>query len=133
MSKSFDPIADMLTKIRNGQRASHLQVDIPSSGIKIQIARILKDEGYIKGWKVIEDKLQGILRIFLRYSEDKEPMITGIKRISKPGRRIYVGCKNIPKVLGGKGRVILTTPYGVMTDREAKKRLLGGEVICYIW
>ncbi|MEW6680080.1 MAG: 30S ribosomal protein S8 [bacterium] len=133
MSKSFDPIADMLTKIRNGQRASHLQVDIPSSGIKIQIARILKDEGYIKGWKVIEDKLQGILRIFLRYSEDKEPMITGMRRISKPGRRIYVGCKNIPKVLGGKGRVILTTPYGVMTDREARKRLLGGEVICYIW
>ncbi|MEW6482336.1 MAG: 30S ribosomal protein S8 [bacterium] len=133
MSKSFDPIADMLTKIRNAQRASHLQIDIPSSGIKIEIARILKDEGYIKGWKVIEDKLQGILRIFLRYSEDKEPMITEIRRISKPGRRIYVGWKNIPKVLGGRGRVILTTPYGVMTDREARKRLLGGEVICYIW
>ncbi|MEW6104233.1 MAG: 30S ribosomal protein S8 [bacterium] len=133
MSKSFDPIADMLTKIRNGQKAGHSHVDIPSSNIKIQIATIFKDEGYIKGWKVIEDKIQGILRVFLRYSEDKEPIITGIKRISKPGRRVYVGNKDIPKVLGGKGRAILTTPYGVMTDREATKRSIGGEVICYVW
>lgn len=133
MSKSCDVIGDMLTKIRNGQMAGHSSVDIPSSNIKIQIARILEDEGFIKGWKVIEDRLQGILRIFLRYAENKEGMITELKRISKPGRRIYVNCKKIPKILAGNGRAILTTPYGIMTDKEAKKQGIGGEVICYVW
>lgn len=133
MSKSCDVIGDMLTKVRNAQRVNHSQVDIPSSVIKIQIARILEDEGFIKGWKVIEDKLQGILRIFLRYTKDNKGIITELKRVSKPGRRIYVNCKKIPKVLGGKGIAILTTPYGVMTDKEAKKQGIGGEVICYVW
>jgi len=133
MSKISDTIADMLTRIRNAQNAGHPQADIPSSVIKTEIARILKEEGYIRGWKVIEDRKQGILRIFLRFTENKEGMITGLKRISKPGRRVYVGYKNIPKVLGGSGRAILTTPYGVMTDKDAKKRGIGGEVICYVW
>ncbi len=132
MSKSSDTIGDMLTKIRNAQRIGHDQVDIPSSIIKIQIARILKDEGYIRGWKVIEDKRQGILRVFLRY-ENKEGIITKLKRISKPGRKMYVNRGEILRVLRGRGRAILTTPYGVMTDKEAKKRGIGGEVICYVW
>lgn len=133
MSKSCDVIGDMLTKIRNAQRAGKAQVDIPSSRIKVQIARVLKDEGFIKEWKVIEDKRQGILRIFLRYGKNREGIITELKRVSKPGRRVYVSCDKIPKVLGGNGRAILTTSYGVMTDKEARKQRIGGELICYVW
>lgn len=133
MSKSCDPIGDMLTRIRNAQRVSREQVDIPSSIIKTQIARILKDEGFIKGWKVIDDRLQGILRIFLKYNKNKEGIITELKRISKPGRRVYVNWNKIPRILGGNGIAILTTSYGIMTDKEARKRHIGGELICCVW
>jgi small subunit ribosomal protein S8 len=133
MSASSDPIADMLTKIRNAQRAGHTQVDVPSSGIKREIARLLKAEGYIRHYKVIDDEKQGVLRVFLRYGSGKDPLITGIKRISKPGRRVYAKKDNLPNVLGGAGMAILSTSSGIMTDRECRKFGIGGEVICYVW
>ncbi|HAW49363.1 TPA: 30S ribosomal protein S8 [bacterium] len=133
MSRSSDTIGDMLTKIRNAQMAGHREVDIHSSIIKIEIARILKEEGYIRTYKVIDDRKQGVLRVFLRYGPKKEPMITEIMRISKPGKRVYAGKDKIPSILGGHGIAILTTPYGVMTDKDARNRGIGGEVICGVY
>ncbi len=128
-----DPIADMLTRIRNASRANHDQVDIPSSKIKTEIAKVLADQGYIDGFK--SKKVGGIdvIEISLRYTKNRKKAITGIKRISKPGLRVYAKKDSIPKVLGGLGVAILSTPKGILTDREATSANVGGEVICYVW
>jgi len=128
-----DPIADMLTRIRNANVAYHKQVDIPASRIKEQIAKVLKKEGFIREYQVINTGVQGVIRVFLRYGSEKERVITGIKRISKPGLRVYVGKHEIPRIFGGLGSIIITTPRGVMTGKMAKKRGIGGEVLAYIW
>ncbi|MDI9496130.1 MAG: 30S ribosomal protein S8 [Bacillota bacterium] len=128
-----DPIADMLTRIRNANHAKHEFVDIPASKIKKEIANILLEEGYIKGFDVIDDGKQGIIRIELKYQQNKERVITGIKRISKPGLRVYVGKEETPKVLGGLGIAILSTSKGIVTDKKARSQGVGGEVICYVW
>ncbi|MCK9445149.1 MAG: 30S ribosomal protein S8 [Tissierellaceae bacterium] len=128
-----DPIADMLTRIRNGNNAKHDSVDIPASNIKKEIAQILLDEGYIKGYDVIEDGKQGIIRVDLKYGSYSEKVLSGIKRISKPGLRVYVKSSEVPRVLGGLGIAILSTSHGIMTDKVARKEGVGGEVICYVW
>lgn len=128
-----DPIADMLTRIRNGNHAKHESVDIPASNIKKELANILLSEGYIKGFDVIEDEKQGIIRVELKYTKEKSRVITGIKRISKPGLRVYVKQDEIPRVLGGLGIAVLSTSKGIQTGKNAKKQGVGGEVICYVW
>ncbi len=129
-----DPVADMLTRIRNANMAKKDTVDIPTSKIKARVAEILKEEGFIKNFKAIEDgNPQGILRLQLKYGPDGEKVITGLKRISKPGMRVYAKKDDIPRVLGGLGIAIISTSQGVVTDREARKMELGGEVICYVW
>jgi small subunit ribosomal protein S8 len=128
-----DPIADMLTRIRNALSSAHPEVEMPASKMKQAIAAILQEEGYIAGFERIEDNKQGILRIALKYGPQKQPVITGLKRISKPGRRIYVKRNNIPKVLNGLGIAILSTPKGVMTGVQSARAKVGGEVICYVW
>lgn len=128
-----DPIADMLSRIRNANNARHKSVDIPCSNIKKEIAKILLDEGYIKGYDVVEDDKQGIIKIDLKYSQDGERVISGLKRISKPGLRVYVKCDDVPKVLGGLGIAIISTSKGIITDKMARKEKVGGEVICYVW
>ena len=128
-----DPMADMLTRIRNASNAKHQTVDIPGSNMKKSVANILLDEGFIKGFDVIEDGKQGIIRVQLKYGKDKEKLITGIKRISKPGLRVYVKSDEVPRVLGGLGIAILSTSKGIITDKVARKQSLGGEVICYVW
>lgn len=127
-----DPIADMLTRIRNAVHTKAEKVDIPASRMKVEIAKILKEEGFIKSYKIIKDKRQGILRIVLKYVDD-EGVITGLRRISKPGRRVYVGRKEVPQVLGGVGIAILTTSKGIMTNRTSRREGVGGEIICYVW
>lgn len=128
-----DPIADMLTQIRNGNSAKFSKVDIPASKMKIHIARILKDEGYIKNFKVIKDNRQGLLRVYLKYDEKNQQILSNIRRISRPSRRYYAKKDNIPKVLNGMGVSILSTSKGVMTEREARKQGVGGEIICTVW
>lgn len=128
-----DPIADMLTRIRNASSVFHDSVDVPASKLKKELARILKEEGYIRDYKVTDDGKQGVLRIYLKYAPPKRQVITGVKRISKPGRRVYAKSDQIPRVLGGLGVAVLSTSSGLMTDREARKRRIGGEVICYVW
>jgi small subunit ribosomal protein S8 len=128
-----DPLADMLTRIRNASTARHERVDVPSSKLKLEVARILKEEGYIKNLKPIQDKKQGIIRIFLKYDEKKQPVIQGIERMSKLGRRLYAGNEDIPRVLGGLGIAIVSTSRGVMTDRQARSLRVGGEVLCAVW
>ena len=128
-----DPIADMLTRIRNGNMARFNKVDIPSSHEKIAITKVLKQEGYIKNFKVIDEEAKGILRVHLRYDAHNRGIITGIKRVSKPSLRIYVKSKKIPKVLDGYGINIISTPNGIMTDREATELNMGGELICSVW
>ena len=128
-----DPIADMLTRIRNGNNAKHEIVDVPASNIKKQLAQILLDEGFIKSYDIIEDGKQGIIRIQLKYGKANEKIISGIKRISKPGLRVYVNSDEIPRVLGGLGIAILSTSSGIMTDKQARKDGVGGEVLCYVW
>ena len=128
-----DPIAAMLTKIRNAARQGHSQVDIPASRLKKEIARLLKSEGFIDNYTAIEDNRQGKLRIYLRYGPERISVIRNIKRISTPGRRVYVGKGNIPMVMGGKGMAIVSTSRGVFSDREARKSRMGGEVICHVW
>jgi hypothetical protein len=128
-----DPIADMLTRIRNGNHARHKSVDIPASNIKKEIAKILLDEGYIKNYDLVEDNKQGIIKIDLKYAQSGERVISGIKRISKPGLRVYVKCEDVPKVLGGLGIAIISTSKGIITDKVAREKGVGGEVICYIW
>jgi small subunit ribosomal protein S8 len=128
-----DPIADMLIRIKNAITVKNDKVDIPASRIKIEIAKILKEEGFIKSYKIIKDKKQGVVRINLKYTPDGDPAITDLKRVSKPGRRVYVGKEEIPRVLGGLGIAILTTSSGILTDKECRQRGIGGEVICYVW
>jgi len=128
-----DPIADMLTRVRNAIMASYDTVDIPSSRMKIDIVKVLKSEGFIKNYKIIADQRQGVMRIFFKYDENGDPVIEGLKRVSKPGCRIYSRSDRIPKVLNGYGVNILSTSKGVMTDRQAIKMKVGGELICAIW
>ena len=128
-----DPIADMLTRIRNGVRARLPKVDIPASRLKGEIARILKNEGYIANFKVVEDPRQGSIRVFLKYGPGRERVITDLQRVSRPGCRIYCGKSEIPRVYGGLGINILSTSHGVMTGREAAKTGVGGEILCNVW
>jgi len=128
-----DPIADMLTRIRNGIQSRHDRVELPSSKLKVEIARILKSEGFISNYKVAEDKVQSTLRLYLKYSEDGEPVIHGIERISRPGRRVYRNKQEIPRVLGGLGLAIVSTSKGVLSGTEAVKSGVGGEVLCQVW
>ncbi|MEW6570808.1 MAG: 30S ribosomal protein S8 [Nitrospirota bacterium] len=127
-----DPIADMLTRVRNAMRIRSEKVDIPISKMKLEMAKILKEEGFIKAYKILKDRKQGILRIILKYV-DNESVISGLKRVSRPGRRVYVGSDNIPRVMGGLGIAILTTSKGILTDKACKNERVGGEVLCYIW
>lgn len=128
-----DPIADALTRLRNANTAGHEKVDIPSSGLKVEIMRVLKDEGFVSDYKVIDDQRQGILRVTLRYGPGNERVIRGIVRTSKPGLRVYAGARKLPRVLSGLGIAILSTSQGVMTDREARRQGVGGEVLCHVW
>lgn len=128
-----DPIADMLTRIRNANAAVHEQVDIPSSKLKQQIAQLLKREGYIKDFQIIKTKVQDNIRIFLKYGPDRERVINGLKRISKPGLRVYVAANEIPRIFGGLGTVVMSTPKGVITGKQAKHENVGGEVLAYVW
>ncbi len=128
-----DPISDMLTRIRNALRVKADKVDIPASRMKIEIAKILKEEGFIKSYKIIKDKKQGVIRINLKYTPEGDSVISNLQRISKPGRRIYVGKTEIPHVMGGLGVAILTTSLGIMTDKECRQKGVGGEIICYVW
>ena len=127
-----DPIADMLTRIRNANSARHESVDVPASNMKKAIAQILLDEGYIKNYQVIEDGKQGIIRIALKYA-GKEKVISGIKRVSKPGLRIYKSAEELPRVLKGLGIAIVSTSHGVMTDKQARKENVGGEILAFVW
>jgi small subunit ribosomal protein S8 len=128
-----DPIADLLTRIRNASRAEHEKVDIPASRLKVKVAEILKDEGFIKNFRVIEDTKQGTLRVYLKYGAGNEQMISGLVRVSSPGRRVYVPHDRIPSILGGMGVAILSTSRGVLTDRGARQQRIGGEVLAYVW
>jgi small subunit ribosomal protein S8 len=128
-----DPVADLLTRIRNGSMAEHEKVDVPASKLKVRVVEILKEEGFIKNFRLIEDQKQGVLRVYLKYGPAQERVITGLRRVSKPGRRLYVSADRIPSVLGGMGVAILSTPRGVLTDRESRKAKVGGEVLCYVW
>ena len=128
-----DPIADLLTRIRNASQAKHATVDIPASNMKKAIAQILVDEGYVKSYTVAEDNKQGVITITLKYTETGAPVITGLRRISKPGLRIYTSCEDMPKVLKGIGTAIVSTPKGVMTDKQARKENVGGEVLAFVW
>ncbi|MCI8342494.1 MAG: 30S ribosomal protein S8 [Firmicutes bacterium] len=129
-----DPIADMLTRIRNGNTAKHDTVDVPVSKMKRAIADILTDEGYIKGYEIVEDGVKSTMKLSLKYGKDKnEKVITGIKRISKPGLRVFAGKDDLPKVLGGLGTAIISTSQGLMTDKEARKKGIGGEVVAFVW
>ncbi|MFA5354203.1 MAG: 30S ribosomal protein S8 [Thermodesulfovibrionales bacterium] len=128
-----DPIADMLTRVRNAILIRTEKVDMPASKMKVEIAKIMKEEGFIKSYKIIKDKKQGVLRVSLKYTPENESVVTGLKRVSKPGRRVYVGKSEIPKVLDGVGVAILTTPKGILTDKGCHREGVGGEVLCYIW
>ncbi len=128
-----DPIADMLTRIRNSVMIRAEKVDIPASKMKLEIAKIMKEEGFIRAYKILKDKKQGVLRVTLKYAADNEPVISGIKKISKPGRRVYVGHDSVPVVMGGVGISVLTTSRGLMSDRTCRRENIGGEVLCYIW
>ncbi len=128
-----DPVADFITCIRNAIQARHRKVDAPSSQMKQEIAKVLLRERFINNFKVIEDDRQGVLRVYLKYSGDDQSVITGVKRVSKPGRRVYVGKDRIPRVMGGLGISVVSTSRGLMTDREARDAGLGGEVVCQVW
>ncbi len=128
-----DPIADLLTRIRNANMVMHEKVEIPASKTKIALAEILKNEGFIKDYEQVEDGKQGIIRVYLKYGPNREKVISGLKRISKPGLKVYCKKDEIPKVLGGLGIAIISTSKGIVTDKEARKLGLGGEVICYVW
>ena len=128
-----DTVADMLTRIRNANSAKHDTVDIPASNMKKAIARILLEEGYIKSYTVVEDGKQGVIRIVLKYGPNKTQVISGLRRVSKPGLRIYSSCEDMPRVMKGLGIAILSTSKGIMTDKEARKEKVGGEVLAFIW
>ena len=128
-----DPIADMLTRVRNANTVKHETVDVPASNIKKEIVRILLEEGFIRGYDVIEDGKQGIIRMQLKYGQNGERVISGLKRISKPGMRIYAAAEDVPKVLNGLGIAMISTSHGILTDKQARNNNVGGEVICYVW
>ena len=128
-----DTIADMLTRIRNANQMRYQQVSVPASNLKVSLAKILKDEGFIEDYKLVNEDVQGTIELTLKYGQNKERVITGLKRISKPGLRVYAKSTEIPKVLNGLGIAVISTSRGVMTDKEARKQNLGGEVLCYIW
>jgi len=130
-----DPIADMLTRLRNGMAVRRRYVQMPSSKVKVAIAQILKDEGYIEGFDVVreKDRPQSSLRVWLKYTQNREPLLTGLQRVSRPGRRVYTRKQNIPLVLSGVGVAVVSTPKGIMTGRQARRLGLGGEVLCYFW
>ncbi len=128
-----DPIADMLTRIRNASKAYHESVDIPASKMKQEIARILKEEGYIQDYALVQEGGFPVIRVFLKYADDKRRAIAGIRRISKPGLRVYAKKTELPRVFGGLGIAIISTPKGIMTDRQARKEQVGGEVVAYVW
>ena len=128
-----DTIADMLTRIRNANQMRYQEVSVPASNLKVSLAKILKEEGFIEDYKVVNDTVQGTIELTLKYGQNKERVITGLKRISKPGLRVYAKAGEVPKVLNGLGIAIISTSHGVMTDKEARKENLGGEVLCYIW
>jgi small subunit ribosomal protein S8 len=128
-----DPIADMLTRIRNAVQARHESTEMPSSTIKVAIAKVLREEGFIKGYQVLEDRPFKMLRVDLQYTGKHDPVLTGIKRISKPGLRVYTKSTDIPRVFGGLGIAVVSTPKGVMSGRQARREKVGGEVICHVW
>ena len=128
-----DPIGDMLTRVRNASRAEHEKVDIPASKLKVRLAEILKEEGFVKNFRVLEDGKQGVLRVYLKYGTANEKMISGLVRVSTPGRRVYVPHDKIPSVLGGMGVTVLSTSRGVLTGRTARRERVGGEVLAYVW
>ena len=128
-----DPIADMLTRIRNANNAKHDTVDVPASNMKKAIAQILLEEGYIKNFQLIDDGTQGVIRVTLKYNAGKEKVISGLRRVSKPGLRVYVGADELPRVLRGLGIAIVSTSKGVMTDKQARKEHVGGEVLAFVW
>lgn len=128
-----DPIADMLTRIRNASKARNECVDIPKSGLKLDLVRLLKSEGFVEDFKIVDAVPQGFLRVFLKYAPGGEQVIRGIKRVSTPGSRKYVGKKEIPRPLGGLGIAVLTTPKGIMSDAQARREGIGGELLCYVW
>ena len=128
-----DTIADILTRIRNANSAKHATVDVPSSNMKKAVTQILVDEGYVKGYQVIEDGKQGIIRITLKYGENKSQVITGLRRVSKPGLRIYSSCEDMPKVMKGLGIAVVSTSKGIMTDKKVRELNVGGEVLAFIW
>jgi small subunit ribosomal protein S8 len=128
-----DPIADMITRIRNANSAKHDTVDVPASNMKKAVAQILLDEGYIKSFQSIEDNKQGIIRINLKYGPNKSHVVTGLRRVSKPGLRIYTNCEDMPKVMKGLGIAIVSTSKGIMTDRQARKENVGGEILAFVW
>ena len=128
-----DPVADFLTCIRNAIGARHRKVDVPSSNMKTELAKLLLRERFINNFKTIEDSRQGVLRVYLKYTTDETPVITGLRRVSTPGRRVYVGKARIPRVMGGLGVSVVSTSRGLMTDREARDAGLGGELVCQVW
>ena len=128
-----DSIADMLTRIRNANQMRYQEVSVPASNLKVSLAKILKEEGFIEDYKMVNDDVQGTILLTLKYGQNKERVITGLKRISKPGLRVYAKASEVPKVLNGLGIAVISTSCGVMTDKEARKQNLGGEVLCYIW
>jgi small subunit ribosomal protein S8 len=128
-----DPVADLLTRIRNGSRAEHEKVDVPSSKLKVRLCEILKDEGFIKNFRVLEDTKQNMLRVYLKYGPGNEKVISGLVRVSKPGRRVYVTHDKVPSILAGMGVAIVSTSRGVVTDRDARRQKVGGEVLAYVW
>ena len=128
-----DPIADMLTRVRNANNVQHKSVEVPASNVKRSIAAIMKQEGFIKDYEYIKDNKQGILRVHLKYGPNQERIISGLKRISKPGLRVYVKKDELPRVLGGLGIAVISTSHGLMSDRQARETSAGGEVLCYIW
>jgi len=133
MGAPTDPLADMLTCIRNALQARHAKVDVPASRLKAEVARILKEEGFLAAYKLIEENKRKVLRLYLKYGPDKQSVISGLRRISTPGRRVYRGRREIKPVIGGLGISILSTSRGVISDREARQRNLGGEVLCEVW
>ncbi len=133
MGAITDPVADLLTRIRNAARAGHEQVEIPGSKLKLEIVKILAQEKFIRGYQFIQDDKQGIIRVFLRYGPKREPVLTQLRRISKPGLRVYAPADRIPRVLNGMGIAILSTSRGVLPDRECRRQHIGGEVLCHVW
>jgi small subunit ribosomal protein S8 len=128
-----DPIADMLTRIRNASVARHEKVDIPTSKMKVSLAQLLTEEGYVKGYKLLDDQIQGTIRVYLKYGPDKMGVISGIKRVSKPGCRTYVTKDKLPRIRGGFGSALISTSKGIMTSSQCKREQVGGEVLCYVW